>query len=617
RLSYSKRDGALMGLLSIGAGIQGLLLPDLAGPGATHEQRGGGMAVAMSTALLAGALIAQGTDVHPADAGQGVASMLVGDVVGAGVAMLAKAESHDVSRAALISGSAMLVGGSVLAPYLDYSKRDALLTTQLGLGGFVQGLMIADTFSRDVSATRRLGGAMVGLGAGVLGGALVAQGSEVAAGDTGEMALGLVAGDALAGGISLLAGLSQQNAMRTMLIGGSALWLAAGLRAPYTRYSAADAKLISLTALGGSMLGSFIPVHRHGSFDSVSAREIGGGAAAGFGGGLVLGSLLAQQIELPTGAATEMVMTSAGGMLFGAGLGMMLPVSDHRPIVGLMQGFGVAGAVGGALLAERTHYSGPDRLLTTLAVAYGGWQGVGASLLFNGTDRQVAGAVMATAGLGYLGGALISQYIDLSYTEVWTLFSGSIWGAWIGGFAANLARNKGADLTGRHITGIAMLASDLGIALSALTLTPLLGWTPARLGWVNLSGMLGMSLATGIGAAFSGEAAQIGTIAGASGGLAAGVIITSLMSWAKDRPRSARNASARGIAGGPGALGAAADPTASAAAAAAAQAKLPSGLGKVIADWAPLLRVEPPTDLAGRPVSDGMQLTVGVTGMLH
>ena len=176
-----------------------------------------------------------------------------------------------------------------------------------------------------------------------------------------------------------------------------------------------------------------------------------------------------------------------------------------------MQGFGLAGTIGSAFLVDRTHYTKPDRLLASLTVAFGAWQGVGTSLLLDASGRQIAGTVMATAGLGGLAGATISQKIDLTHGEVWTLFSGSVWGATMGVIAGNIARTRGGASAGAQV-GITTLASDVGLGLSALALSPALGWSARRVGFINLFGLGGIALGSAIGGPFQSD---IGTQIGA------------------------------------------------------------------------------------------------------
>ena len=135
----------------------------------------------------------------------------------------------------------------------------------------------------------------------------------------------------------------------------------------------------------------------------------------------------------------EMALGSLASSLFGAGIGLMVPVDDSsnmRPWVTGMQTAGILGTAAVALMAPHTDFSEGDTTLGFLATAYGAWQGAGASLLLDGTDRQVAGAVLATTALGAAGGAAISQHVEATTAELFAAFSGSVWGAWIGGMGS-------------------------------------------------------------------------------------------------------------------------------------------------------------------------------------
>jgi hypothetical protein len=260
-------------------------------------------------------------------------------------------------------------------------------------------------------------------------------------------------------------------------------------------------------------------------------------------------------------------------------------------------------------------------VLTTLTVGFGAWQGVGTSLLLDASGRQVAGAVMATAGLGGLAGATISQYLELTHGEVWTLFSGSVWGATLGVIAANIGRTEsGGGLTAGQHVGITTLASDVGLGLSALALSPVLGWSARRVGFVNLFGLGGIALGSAIGGPIQSEmGTQIGAISGTVAGLTAGVILTGIFGWGEDRPGTTAGEIPVDPSGALTASGAAASTSASKryrirTAGAGPESRIPP----VVADWTPAVMMEPDTDpKTGEAGQGSVKMLFGVRGLLH
>ena len=192
-----------------------------------------------------------------------------------------------------------------------------------------------------------------------------------------------------------------------------------------------------------------------------------------------------------------MALGSIAASVFGAGIGLMVPVDetgDMRPWVAGMQTAGILGTAAVGLLAPHTDFTAGDTTLGFLATAYGAWQGAGASLLLDGTDRQVMGAVLATTALGAAGGAAISQYVDATTEELFAAFSGSVWGAWVGGMGSvALKTDFDVDLSNKELLGSFFIASDLGLIATALAMSPVLEMKPERVAWINLYGLSGMA----------------------------------------------------------------------------------------------------------------------------
>jgi len=619
RTRHSSRDALLMTQLGAGGVLQGAFLPDLwreEGADLAGSVRAGGAMALGSAGLILGSLLAQRSEVAPGDVGEMSLALAAGDAMGAGIGLLADLSHSNTIRLMEGVGLAAWVAGGLRAPRTHHSGRDALLMAQLAAGGVAQGAMLPDLWrSGDEGPTgaARAGGAMALGSAALVTGSLLAQRSEVEPGDVGEMALALAAGDALGAGIGLAAELGEANTLRVMQGVGTAVWIAGSLRAPATRYTGRDRRFMAMLSGYGAFLGAWTPVWESGDLQQIKATQVVGGVLAGSAAGLIAGSLVTPQIDLGATAVGEVGLASAGWSLFGAGLGLMIPVQDDRLPIILMQGVGLAGTVGSSFLVDRTRYSTPDRVLTTLTVAFGTWQGVGTSLLLDASDRQIAGATMATTGLGFMAGATISQFIDLTQAEVWTLFSGSVWGAMLGVVGANIARDAGSDLsTGEHV-GITTLASDVGLGLGILALSPMLRWSAKRVGYINLFGLGGVALGAAIGGPIESRiGTQIGVMAGSVAGLTTGIILTGWLGLGEPKPEGA--SAPTDPAGRPAAGGefGSTSPT---------KSRLPDTRGRItplIADWMPTVMMEPDVDLeTGETRRGSVKMLFGVRGLLH
>jgi hypothetical protein len=249
--------------------------------------------------------------------------------------------------------------------------------------------------------------------------------------------------------------------------------------------------------------------------------------------GTTSGMLLSQYASFEFADINEMALGSIASSLFGAGIGLMVPTENAdnpKPWVAGMQVAGILGTAAVGLMAPHTDFSEGDTALGFLATAYTAWQGAGASLLLGGTDRQVAGAVLATTALGAAGGAAISQYVDASTAELFAAFSGSVWGAWIGGMGSvALEQDFGVDLNETELLGSFFVASDLGLLATAIAMSPLIGIEPERIGWINLYGLSGMALGSALAAIVPDIPFWTTNVSGSAIGLIAGAIVTSFI----------------------------------------------------------------------------------------
>ena len=378
---------------------------------------------------------------------------------------------------------------------------------ELGAGaGFAAGAALAQTLDRERRRTSRrtdlfaLGGGALGLG------------------------LGLMIPDSTSPAI---AGLFEAG---TLTLGTTTLLLS-----PSTTYDPLSAASTGLMSGYGAWLGLWLPtLYNEGG--SAPARQRGGGALFGAGLGLAGGAVLTQAFEIRPKTTEDLIETSLGAVastMVGAGVGLMLDGDDDRAVVGLMEGIGVAGTTGVAILAPSTDFSEGDFTLGALWTGQLMWNGLGAAYLFDATDRQKAGVALTMAGVGGLGGGFVSQYVDQDTTDVLLSFTGSVWGTWLGFFGSRFAEDAGVDLTPDDVLLSTLIGSDVGLVVTTLALSPLLDMNPERVGWINLGGLSGALVGATLGLVAGGiDGANPGNVVGSGVGLLATSIVTGFIEFA-------------------------------------------------------------------------------------
>jgi hypothetical protein len=193
---------------------------------------------------------------------------------------------------------------------------------------------------------------------------------------------------------------------------------------------------------------------------------------------------------------------------------------------------------------------------------------------------------LASVGLGTLTGTYLLPHLQLDAEQLLMLFSGSVWGSWLGGWSGAMIR-RSATLDDSESAGLLLLASvlgsDVGLGLTSLILTDVLEVEPVRFAVINLCGLGGMMLGM-LGAGFAQEEPlEAGNVIGSLAGLTLGTIVTSFFDFSQ-----------------------APSPYEEPAAAQASPGKSPTAFS--VSEWFPTARVEPVPDGAGE------RYMIGVVG---
>ena len=536
-LEMSPGDQAAAGVAAGYGTLAGLLLPDVvAETGDRGRARWGGVFLLSSAFGLGTLAVSEVIDPAPGDAVEIALYGAAGAAVGDGLLTLVEANDQARAIATLSASGLALASGLAFAGDTDFDTEDRLLLagSSITFGALGAGLPFlrreVGPPARDVVAGVELG-AGLGLGLGIL----AHKALDRSAADIGETTLFTGAGGALGLGLGLMIPDSSKPVKAALYETGAVAFGATMLAlSPRTEYDGLSATTVSLLTTYGAWSGAWLPYLYNGD-DAPPAEQIAGGVLFGAGVGAAGGVLLTQGFDLKPRAGADVVETALGGVasnMVGAGIGLIIPGGHNAPVVGFMEGFGLLGTAGVAALAPSTDFTAGDTTVGLLVTSQALWNGVGAAFLLDATDRQKAGFALTAAGLGGLGGAALSQYVDESATTALLSFTGSVWGTWLGYFGAQLAEQWGLEISEKGVLGATLITSDIGLLLSAIAVSPLVDMAPARVGWINIGGLSGALVGSTVGLIADGKnGANAGNVLGGAVGLLTSTIVTAFFDF--------------------------------------------------------------------------------------
>ncbi|MBK6687208.1 MAG: HEAT repeat domain-containing protein [Deltaproteobacteria bacterium] len=535
---YTMEDLSAATLTGGAGAYAGAFLPLLFGEADRSKQVGGAVAGG-SLGLMAGLLL---TELRPLDLGAQLetgAGAIAGGALGHGLGMLRPGldpRTRGLLGASISLGSYGLI--SALSPYTEYDEGDRILVPLGGALGTSFGLALPILLGRDpdaVTEEERSGGILVGAGAGTLAMGALAQVVDLEPIQVGGGALAAGVGHGLGYGLGLLWPDSSSRDRLALMSGAGALGLGVGLLlAPSLELNSDSAVSLGM----GGALGAAWALPMASYFGDGTTRRYGGAALFGASTGVIGGLLLDQTLHPSSDTWLEAGLGAGLGGLTGAGLGLIAS-TDDRIAAGLFQGLSAAGALSLAtLLPTPPDHDLGDLALGTAYVGYLSWHALGVSLLTDGTDRQAAGLVLSTVGLGALTGRYLTPYLNLELEDVLMLLAGNMWGTWIGGWGGQVLKDRFLELDeGRQGAGLTLLSSavgsDVGLAATALVVSGLLDVEPTRFAVINLAGLTGMMTGMLLASATESEPLKVGNVVGSLSGLVLGAVVTSFFDFSR------------------------------------------------------------------------------------
>ena len=166
--------------------------------------------------------------------------------------------------------------------------------------------------------------------------------------------------------------------------------------------------------------------------------------------------------------------------------------------------------------------------LINFSGAWGTWQGLGWAILIDEENDEkplISGAMIGGLS-GILTTSALTRKIDPSLGDMRIINYGALWGTWLSMTAGRVAGLPDGD----ELLAWTLIGGNIGLTTMAL-LTPKIDITPARAHWINLGGVIGTMVASGIVMIIAesdiSESAAFGTLmVGGIAGLIAGIYNT-------------------------------------------------------------------------------------------
>ncbi len=528
RLRYEPSDAALALSSTTLGGFLGSYAPAFwtaEGEALRREERVGGAMAGATLGVLTAGVLSQVADIDAQRVLRADVGGLGGMALGGGIGLLIPAiDRRGTVALTQLGGVAGFVGASLTERRSVYTGADRFhLALGTGLGAWHGSLLpyLWRTPRTPVPDEEVLGGALVGAAVGGFASRLSVKLSEHGSGDVFEVALWNGVGAGLGAGAWLVPA-SRRERYRALAGTGLLSWAAGELLAPYTQFDENDSLLWAALLSAGAGAGWTLPYWREarpspndqaagaafgagalgliglgltqaGAWEeeelglmlltsgTLSAAMYGVGGAlaeptrarryslagAGAYAGLGVGLLAAPFVELDDGA----LELGANTALLGAWLGYLAPRVDRgvRADAEQERHGALAGAAFGAMLGTGLGQLSDDNLWAFEASYFGAAgalasEGLRDLRLPRGPRRQaLTGQILAVSGFAV--GGLLSPYTEVRETDVMTVGTVALLGAWHGTFAPLALDADAASRPGRGARGGLMVGTAAGFLL--------------------------------------------------------------------------------------------------------------------------------------------------------
>ncbi len=202
---------------------------------------------------------------------------------------------------------------------------------------------------------------------------------------------------------------------------------------------------------------------------------------------------------------TDGAKTIAGGMMIGAPTGLLTSL----------------------IVTRNAKLSRGQSALINSSGSWGTWQGLGWAILISEDDgeKPLIGGAMIGGLSGILATSVITRKIDPSLGDMAMINYSALWGTWL-----SLCATRVVGVEGDELLAWTLIGGNIG-AIAMASLAPQIDIAPARAHWINLGGVIGTIVASGIVTIVAesdiSESAAFGTLmVGGIAGLIAGAYNT-------------------------------------------------------------------------------------------
>ena len=210
---------------------------------------------------------------------------------------------------------------------------------------------------------------------------------------------------------------------------------------------------------------------------------------------LNLPSIRRRQID-QSGRAGTVVFSTLYSTWLGIGTARLADETDNAKTIatGMMIG-APAGLLTSLVATRNAKLTRGQSALINFSGSWGTWQGLGWAILIDDDDGEkplISGAMIGGLS-GIFATSIITRKIDPSLGDMAIINYGALWGTWLSLCAGQVADVEGGD----ELLAWTLIGGNLGMTAMAL-LSPKIDITLARANWINLGGVIGTTIASGI-----------------------------------------------------------------------------------------------------------------------
>jgi HEAT repeat protein len=506
--------------VSTGLGLwSGYLAADaLHGDGNDEQAAFGGALIGGAAGFAAGSIVAANAEPNPSTLGRSLLGFGTGTLLGAGLGLsIPDLETYWIEAMMLGGGWAGLGTMAAIENHTSYSGGDMALIGFGAAWGTWQGLSIRQ--ASGGTTDRSLNGALLlGVSAGATVAMAAGQFLDADPSAVGRAATGAVEGTIIGHGLGMLIPELEDGGIWTLaMAGGWAGLVTKGFFVPPADFTGGDYAAVIAGAAWGLGQGALI-----GHSAGLDGDRLQGAMLLGMGTGLLAGEAFGRAGDLRFSSVFFTELSAYSGSGLGAGTALLLE-EDSETVTAATSIAGWGAKILTGFVADRLKFRGNDTWEYLLGQGFGLWQGLGYASVADCTEAQMGGAALLGMSMGYFLPLAWNQFLDYSFAEDLVIAGGTVWGTWLGGF---WSYGLGAD--DEDVLLASLVGGDIGLVVSGLLLSPAVDIDTARMGWVQLAGLMGMALGVSGTGIFSedGRTVVLGMQVGSTAGLIAGALVT-------------------------------------------------------------------------------------------